>query len=87
MVSKIFPVAALAGAAVAASSCPLSLKIAGTTDHVAQVAITNTGAEAVTVFKGNTVLSEHATMDLLAKAGMINFGVSQITLSIVTDKY
>ncbi|APA15238.1 hypothetical protein SS1G_08858 [Sclerotinia sclerotiorum 1980 UF-70] len=66
MVSKILPVAALAGAAMAASSCPLSVQIAGTTNHVAQVAITNTGAEAVTVFKGNTVLSEHATLDLVA---------------------
>ncbi|KAB8291639.1 hypothetical protein EYC80_006439 [Monilinia laxa] len=64
MVSKILPVAALAGAAMAA--CPLSVEISGTTNHVAQVAITNTGAEAITVFKGNTVLSEHATLDLLA---------------------
>lgn len=71
MISKILPVAALAGAAMAASSCPLSVEIAGVTDHVAQVAITNTGAEAVTVFKGNTVLSDHATLDLLASAGMM----------------
>ncbi|RAL58381.1 hypothetical protein DID88_006061 [Monilinia fructigena] len=68
MVSKILPVAALAGAAMAA--CPLSVEISGTTNHVAQVAITNTGAEAITVFKGNTVLSEHATLDLVASTGM-----------------
>lgn len=71
MIYKIIPVAALAGAAMAASSCPLSVQIAGTTDHVAQVAVTNTGAEAVTIFKGNTVLSGHATLDLVASAGMI----------------
>lgn len=71
MVSKILPVAALAGAAMAA--CPLSVEISGTTNHVAQVAITNTGAEPITVFKGNTVLSEHATLDLLASTGMVDF--------------
>ncbi|QSZ29286.1 hypothetical protein DSL72_003799 [Monilinia vaccinii-corymbosi] len=64
----MLPVAALAGAAMAASSCPLSVQISGTTGHVAHVAITNTGSEALTVFKGNTVLSEHATMDVLASA-------------------
>jgi hypothetical protein len=69
MISNILSVAALAGAAMAA--CPLSVEIAGTTDHVAQVAVTNTGSEAVTVFKGNTVFSEHATKDLLvAKEGI-----------------
>ncbi|KAF5871316.1 putative metalloproteinase protein [Botrytis fragariae] len=66
MISKILPVAALAGAAMAATSCPLSVEIAGTADHVAQVAITNTGAETLTLFKGNTVLSEHATLDVVA---------------------
>ncbi|TGO19524.1 hypothetical protein BPAE_0341g00060 [Botrytis paeoniae] len=66
MISKILPVAALAGAAMAATSCPLSVEIAGTADHVAQVAITNTGAETLTLFKGNTVLSEHATLDVIA---------------------
>jgi len=68
MISNILSVATLAGVAMAA--CPLSIKIAGTTDHVAQVAVTNTGSEAVTVFKGNTVFSEHATKDLVvAKEG------------------
>ncbi|KAF7932399.1 hypothetical protein BELL_0554g00050 [Botrytis elliptica] len=66
MISKILPVAALAGAAMAATSCPLSVEIVGTADHVAQVAITNTGAETLTLFKGNTVLSEHATLDVVA---------------------
>ncbi|ESZ97811.1 putative Neutral protease 2 like protein [Sclerotinia borealis F-4128] len=68
MISKILPVAALAGVAIAASTCPLSVEISGTTDHIAQVAVTNTGAEAITVFKGNTVLSDHATLDLVASA-------------------
>lgn len=72
MISKILPVAALAGAAMAATSCPLSLEISGTADHVAQVAITNTGAETLTLFKGNTVLSEHATLDVVAATGMFS---------------
>ncbi|ETS77898.1 hypothetical protein PFICI_09960 [Pestalotiopsis fici W106-1] len=63
MLSKVLPVAALAGAAMAA--CPLSVEITGSTDHTLNVAVTNNGAEAVTVFKGNTVLSEHNTMDIL----------------------
>jgi deuterolysin len=63
MISNILPVAALAGAAMAA--CPLSVEITGATGHVAQVAVTNTANEAITVFKGNTVLLDHATKDLL----------------------
>ncbi|KAI1121129.1 Metalloprotease [Nemania abortiva] len=63
MISKVLPVAALAGAAMAA--CPLSVEITGATGHVAQVAVTNTADEAITVFKGNTVLLDHATKDLL----------------------
>lgn len=63
MISNVLPVVALAGVAMAA--CPLSIEIAGASNHVAQVAVTNTGSEAVTVFKGNTVFSEHATKDLL----------------------
>jgi deuterolysin len=63
MISKILPIVALAAAATAA--CPLSVEISGATDHVAQVAITNIGSETVTVFKGNTVLSDHPTKDLL----------------------
>jgi deuterolysin len=70
MRSNLIPVAALAGAAMAA--CPLSVKIVGSADHIAQVAVTNTGTEAITVFKGNTVFSEHATKDLLvADAGKL----------------
>jgi deuterolysin len=63
MLSKILPIAAMVGAAMAV--CPLSVEITGATAHVAHVAVTNTGAEAITVFKGNTVLSPHATKDLL----------------------
>jgi lipoprotein-anchoring transpeptidase ErfK/SrfK len=63
MISNILPVAALAGAAMAA--CPLTVQITGATGHVAQVAVTNTATEPITVFRGNTVLSEHATKDLL----------------------
>ncbi|KAI1738282.1 Metalloprotease [Xylaria scruposa] len=63
MISNILPVAALAGAAMAA--CPLSVEITGADNHIAQVAVTNTAAEAITVFKGNTVLLDHATKDLL----------------------
>ncbi|KAK0110864.1 hypothetical protein ONS96_014928 [Cadophora gregata f. sp. sojae] len=67
MVQSItLPVLALAGAAMAA--CPLSVEITGAKHHVAQVAVTNTGAETLTVFKGNTVFSSHATKDLLVTA-------------------
>ncbi|KAJ3563854.1 hypothetical protein NPX13_g8055 [Xylaria arbuscula] len=65
MVSNILPVAALAGAAMAA--CPLSVELTGATGHVAQVAVTNTANEAITVFKGNTVLLDHATKDLVVE--------------------
>lgn len=65
MLSKIIPVAALAGAAIA--TCPLSVEITGAANHVVDVTITNNGEEAVTVFKGNTVLSEHSTLDLLVE--------------------
>lgn len=63
MISNILPMVALAGVAMA--GCPLSVEIVGANHHVAQVAVTNTGSEAVTVFKGNTVFNEHATKDLL----------------------
>ncbi|CZR66498.1 related to metalloproteinase penicillolysin [Phialocephala subalpina] len=63
MIANILPVVALAGAAMAA--CPLSVEIAGATGHIAQVTVTNVGNETLTVFKGNTVLSPHATKDLL----------------------
>jgi deuterolysin len=69
MISKVLPIVALAGAATAA--CPLAIEITGTTGHVAQVAVKNTGNEALTVFRGNTVLSEHETKDLVVEtAGM-----------------
>lgn len=63
---NMLAVAALASTAMAA--CPLSVAIVDTVDHVATVAITNTGSEAVTVFKGNTVLSNHDTQDVFATA-------------------
>lgn len=66
MAFNVFAVAALAGSALAA--CPLSVAIVNTVDHTATVAITNTGSEAVTVFKGNTVLSNHNTQDVFATA-------------------
>lgn len=70
MIPTILPVVALAGAAMAA--CPLSVEIVGATNHVAEVTVTNIGNETLTVFKGNTVLSPHATKDLLVSdAGMI----------------
>jgi deuterolysin len=74
MISIILPIIAFAGAAMAA--CPLSVEIAGATYHVAQVAVTNTGSETLTVFKGNTVLSDHATKDLLvANTGMLSSSI------------
>ncbi|KAF8856069.1 zincin [Acephala macrosclerotiorum] len=63
MISNILPIVALAGTAMAA--CPLSVEIAGAIDHVAEVIVTNISNETLTVFKGNTVLSPHATKDLL----------------------
>ena len=75
MLSKVLPVVALSGAALAA--CPLSVKITGATGHIAEVAVTNTGAEAVTVFKGNTVLSDHATKDVLVANTGIQVSSSQ----------
>jgi len=71
MVPNILPIAAFAGAAMAA--CPLSVKISSTTSHIAHVGVKNTGTEAVTVFKGNTVFSEHATKDVLVSdAGILS---------------
>lgn len=63
MFTNALTVATLAGAAMAA--CPLSVQIVGADHHIAHVSVTNTGTEAITVFRGNTVLSEHATKDLL----------------------
>lgn len=69
MVSTLLPIVALAGTALAAV-CPLAVEITNTVDHIAEVTITNTGDEAVTFFKGNTILSAHATKDLVVSAGM-----------------
>ncbi|KAF6825545.1 deuterolysin metalloprotease [Colletotrichum musicola] len=63
MVARALPVALLAGAASAA--CPLSVEITSSNNHVVDVAVTNTGSETLSVFKGNTVFSDHATKDLL----------------------
>ncbi|KAK1990749.1 hypothetical protein LX36DRAFT_753993 [Colletotrichum falcatum] len=63
MVAKVLPIAILAGAASA--TCPLSVEITNAENHVVNVAVTNTGSEPVSVFKGNTVFSDHATQDLL----------------------
>ncbi|KAK1479566.1 deuterolysin metalloprotease [Colletotrichum cuscutae] len=63
MVAKALSVALLAGAASA--TCPLSIEISNAENHTVNVAVTNTGSEAVSVFKGNTVFSDHATQDLL----------------------
>lgn len=69
MLSTILPIVAL-GAGIALAACPLAVEVTGATDHVAEVAVTNTGNVTLTVFKGNTVFSEHATKDLLvADAG------------------
>ncbi|TDZ39013.1 Neutral protease 2-like protein [Colletotrichum trifolii] len=63
MVAKSLPVALLVGAASA--TCPLSVDITNSDSHVVNVAVTNTGNETLSVFKGNTVFSNHATRDLL----------------------
>lgn len=69
MISKIVSAAALASVAIA--GCPLSVEIVGVTNHIATVSVTNTGSDTVTVFKGNTVLSNHATKNLVVTdAGM-----------------
>jgi deuterolysin len=69
MIATVVSVVALAGTVMA--GCPLAVEIVGATNHVAQVSVTNTGSETITVFKGNTVLSDHATKDLdVSDAGM-----------------
>ncbi|KAH8689145.1 hypothetical protein BGW36DRAFT_421045 [Talaromyces proteolyticus] len=54
---------------VAAADCPLSIAVLDTADHVAYITVTNTGSEPVTVFTGNTVLSEHQTRDVIVHDG------------------
>lgn len=72
MISNIVSVAALAGVAIA--GCPLSVEIVGVTNHIATVSVTNTGSDTVTVFKGNTVFSNHSTKNLVVTdAGMSSF--------------
>lgn len=66
MAPNMLALAALAGSAIATQACPLSVSIVDTVDHVATVAVTNSGSEAITVFKGNTVLSDHDTLDVVA---------------------
>ena len=69
MLTKTLPVVLFAGAASAA--CPLSISIAGASNHVVNVHVTNAGSETLQVFKGNTVFSAHGTKDLLvADAGV-----------------
>lgn len=63
MLLNTLPIMALAGTALAA--CPISVEVSSAEDHIAQVAVTNTGNETLTVFKGNTVFTDHATRDLL----------------------
>ncbi|KAI1332531.1 Metalloprotease [Xylariaceae sp. FL0255] len=58
MVSNLLAADALVGNAMAV--CPLSVEITEATGSTAQVAVTNTAKEAITVF------SEHATKDLLS---------------------
>lgn len=76
--NTMLPVVALAGTALAA--CPLSVAIVEAVDHTATVAVTNTGSEAVTVFKGNTVLSDHDTLDLevTAAGGQLSILIVEI---------
>jgi deuterolysin len=76
MVSSILSVAFFAG--LAAAACPLAVDIASATDHVTEVTVTNTGSETLTVFKGNTVFSEHATKDLLVADAGISYFLSPI---------
>lgn len=79
MAFNILAVLALASSAMAA--CPLSVAIVDTVDHTANIAVTNTGSEAVTVFKGNTVLSDHNTQDVFVadtgKSLCSRFGTSK----------
>lgn len=64
MAPKMLALVGFAASAMAA--CPLSVSIVDTVDHTATVAVTNSGEEAITVFKGNTVLSNHDTLDVVA---------------------
>jgi deuterolysin len=77
MGSKMLLLAAMAATAMAA--CPLTVEFTGAEDHTAHIAVTNTGTEAVTVFKGNTVLSEDPTLDLvLDDAGMPSLSLTSL---------
>lgn len=56
--------AAALGASVALASCPLDVEIGAIEGHHVDVTITNTANQALTVFKGNTVLSGHPTKNV-----------------------
>lgn len=82
MAPNMLALVALAGSAMAA--CPLSVSIVDTVDHVATVAVTNTGEEAITVFKGNTVLSDHDTLDVVAsKSGKMHSMIYDFSPNVV----
>jgi deuterolysin len=82
MISNILPIVALTGVAMA--GCPLSVAIVDAVDHTASVTVTNTGSEALTVFKGNTVLNGSPTKDLhVTDAGI--FRVSPCDIPIFRD--
>lgn len=86
MIATVVSVVALAGAAMA--GCPLSVEIVGATNHIAQVSVTNTGSETITVFKGNTVLSDHATKDLIVSdAGKLRLlSYTQLVLTNIDSR-
>lgn len=72
MAPNVLSLVALVGTAMAA--CPLSVSIVDTVDHTATVAITNSGEDTITLFRGNTVLSDHDTLDVVAtKPGKKHF--------------
>lgn len=78
MAPNMLALVALAGSAMAA--CPLSVSIVDTADHIATVAITNSGEDTITLFKGNTVLSDHDTLDVVAtKSGKSNGNSTVLT--------
>jgi hypothetical protein len=64
----IFSTIVLASMMTSIAACPLSIAIVDTIDHTIQVSVTNTGAETIAVFKGNTIFSDHPTKDLLVIA-------------------
>ena len=64
--------AAVFGAQSAWADCPLGVEISNVNGHNVDVTITNAGDAALSVFKGNTVLSPHANKDVkVTTTGMI----------------